>query len=56
MCSLGYSTAGDEGDLASLEDVNRQADRFVASLPQAQREFFDFDTFFDEQLAPFPNG
>ncbi len=38
----------------SLEDAFRQANRFVASLPQAQREFFD--TFFDEQLAPFPNG
>ena len=35
----------------SREDVNRQVDRFAASLPQAQREFFG--NFF-EQLAPFP--
>ena len=39
----------------SLEDSFRQAERWFASLPQSQREFF-FDTLFDEQLAPFPNG
>ena len=38
----------------SLDDSFRQADRFRASLPSSQREFFD--TFFEEQLAPFPNG
>jgi hypothetical protein len=36
----------------SREDINRQVDRFAASLPQAQREFFG--NFFEEQLAPFP--
>jgi hypothetical protein len=38
----------------SLEDIFRQADRWFASLPKAQREFID--TLFEEQLAPFPNG
>jgi hypothetical protein len=38
----------------SREEVLRQADRWFASLPKAQREFIE--TFFDEQLAPFPNG
>ena len=37
----------------SLEDSFRQAERWFASLPQSQREFF-FDTLFDEHLAPFP--
>jgi hypothetical protein len=38
----------------SREDIDRQVDRFAASLPRAQREFFG--NFFEEQLAPFPNG
>jgi hypothetical protein len=32
----------------------KQEDTFYKSLPPAQGKFFD--TFFDEQLAPFPNG
>ena len=31
-----------------------QEDDFFKSLPPATRKFFD--TFFDQQLAPFPNG
>jgi Ca2+-binding RTX toxin-like protein len=35
-------------------EVLKQEDAFFESLPPAQGEFFD--TFFEEQLAPFPNG
>jgi len=42
----------------SFEEVLRQEDAFVASLPRGVREFFDFENdfanFFEEQLAPFP--
>ena len=38
----------------SKKGVLKQEDAFFKSLPPATREFFD--TFFDEQLAPFPNG
>jgi Ca2+-binding RTX toxin-like protein len=38
----------------SKKEVLKQEDTFYKSLPPATREFFD--TFFDEQLAPFPNG
>jgi Ca2+-binding RTX toxin-like protein len=38
----------------SVEEVLEQEEAFFASLPPAYREFFD--TFFREQLAPFPNG
>jgi hypothetical protein len=38
----------------SKAEVGQQEDAFFKSLPPAQREFFD--TFFDEQLAPFPAG
>ena len=34
--------------------VLEQEDVFIASLPPTTREFFD--TFFEEQPAPFPNG
>ena len=37
----------------SKAEVLDQEDAFFESLPPATREFFD--TFFDEQLAPFPN-
>ena len=36
------------------EEVLEQEEAFIESLPPAVREFFD--TFFEEQLAPFPNG
>ena len=36
------------------KEVLKQEDAFFKSLPPAQRKFFD--TFFEEQLAPFPNG
>ncbi len=43
----------------SFEEVLEQEDAFVESLPQEVREFFDFEndfqSFFEEQLAPFPN-
>jgi len=32
----------------------KQEDAFFKSLPPATRKFFD--TFFEEQLAPIPNG
>ena len=38
----------------SKKEVLKQEDTFYKSLPPAQGKFFD--TFFDEQLAPFPNG
>jgi hypothetical protein len=38
----------------SKAEVRQQEDAFFESLPPATREFFD--TFFEEQLAPFPNG
>jgi|SRR5829696_5415050 len=38
----------------SKAEVREQDNAFIESLPPATREFFD--TFFDEQLAPFPNG
>jgi hypothetical protein len=38
----------------SKAEVLDQEDAFFESLPPATREFFD--TFFDEQLAPYPNG
>jgi hypothetical protein len=38
----------------SKKEVLKQEDAFFESLPPATREFFD--TFFEEQLAPFPNG
>jgi hypothetical protein len=38
----------------SKEEVLKQEDAFFESLPPAMRKFFD--TFFDEQLAPFPAG
>ena len=38
----------------SKKEVLKQEDAFFESLPPAQRKFFD--TFFEEQLAPFPNG
>jgi len=37
----------------SRAQVLDQEEAFIESLPPAQREFFD--TFFEEQLAPFPN-
>ena len=37
----------------SKKEVFKQEDAFVKSLPPATSEFFE--TFFDEQLAPFPN-
>jgi hypothetical protein len=36
----------------SKAEVLDQEDAFFESLPPAVREFFD--TFFEEQLAPFP--
>jgi Ca2+-binding RTX toxin-like protein len=39
------------GSKAAVRD---QEEAFFESLPPAQTEFFD--TFLDEQLAPFPNG
>jgi Ca2+-binding RTX toxin-like protein len=36
----------------SKAEVRQQEDAFFESLPRAVREFFD--TFFNEQLAPFP--
>jgi hypothetical protein len=38
----------------SKKEVGQQEDAFFESLPPATRKFFD--TFFEEQLAPFPNG
>src|ERR671915_552129 len=38
----------------SKKEVRKQEDAFFKSLPPATRKFFD--TFFEEQLAPFPNG
>lgn len=38
----------------SKKEVLKQEDAFFKSLPPAQRKFFD--TFFEEQLAPFPAG
>src|SRR5215211_7123071 len=38
----------------SKAEVLKQEDTFYKSLPPAQGKFFD--TFFEEQLAPFPNG
>jgi hypothetical protein len=38
----------------SKAEVLKQERAFFESLPPETREFFD--TFFDEQLAPFPNG
>jgi Ca2+-binding RTX toxin-like protein len=38
----------------SFEEVLEQEDAFFESLPPGVREFFD--TFFEEQLAPFPNA
>jgi hypothetical protein len=38
----------------SKEEVRDQEDAFFKSLPPAMRKLFD--TFFEEQLAPFPNG
>jgi hypothetical protein len=38
----------------SFEEVLNQEEAFIESLPPAVREFFD--TFFEEQLAPFPNA
>jgi RTX calcium-binding nonapeptide repeat (4 copies) len=38
----------------SKAEVRKQEDAFFKSVPPATRKFFD--TFFDEQLAPFPNG
>jgi hypothetical protein len=38
----------------SKEEVLDQEDAFFKSLPPAMRKFFD--TFFEEQLAPLPNG
>jgi len=38
----------------SKAEVLDQEDAFFESLPPAMREFFD--TFFEEQLAPYPNG
>jgi hypothetical protein len=42
----------------SEEEVFAQEDAFLASLPPATREFFDFENglanFFEEQLAPDP--
>jgi hypothetical protein len=35
------------------EEVLDQEDAFFESLPPEMRKFFD--TFFEEQLAPFPN-
>ena len=35
-------------------EVRQQEDTFFEPLPPAMREFFD--TFFEEQLAPLPNG
>jgi Ca2+-binding RTX toxin-like protein len=44
----------------TFEEVLDQEDEFVASLPPATREFFDFENdfanFFEEQPAPFPAG
>jgi Ca2+-binding RTX toxin-like protein len=37
----------------SKKEVLKQEDAFFKSLPPATRKFFD--TFFEEQLAPFPN-
>jgi Ca2+-binding RTX toxin-like protein len=39
----------------SLEDSFRQANRFFESLPPSLGEEF-FDTLFEEDLAPYPNG
>ena len=38
----------------SEAEVVEQEEAFFESLPPATRKFFD--TFFEEQLAPFPNG
>ena len=38
----------------SKKEVLKQEDAFFKSLPPATRKFFD--TFFEEQLAPFPAG
>jgi len=38
----------------SKAEVRKQDDAFIASVPPATRKFFE--TFFDEQLAPFPAG
>jgi hypothetical protein len=38
----------------SKAEVLDKEDAFIASLPPTTREFFD--TFFEEQPAPFPNG
>jgi hypothetical protein len=38
----------------SNAEVLKQEDAFFETLPPATIKFFD--TFFDEQLAPFPNG
>jgi hypothetical protein len=38
----------------SKKEVHKQEEAFIKSLPPATRKFFN--TFFDKQLAPFPNG
>jgi hypothetical protein len=50
--------AGDCGRVrvvhGSADEVEKQEGAFFESLPPAKSEFFDEDTFIDEQLAPAP--